>query len=379
MSDKQQNPKMDFGFYAAIPRILRTQYNDLTPAQKWLYVCLKDLCGDSGTCYRALRVLSEETGLSTGLLSKSIPLLHTKELVHAEKKRRRTGGKEVWHISIVDIWQKNGSVHPTKRSQNEQNPTIECSQNEQNRENVHNVNENTPERSQNERECSQNRDRSKTTVSKTILEVRTSIEARAEDAIAPTTTPPVIPDNKRTPSKKSTAPKEQPDLLATVSPQIQQIVQEWQGIFSKPIAITPKLLAHAETLASFKPDTGEITACRLWMYQTDKNKWYSTHGLHLGDVVREFERFRSLGMAFSQETPQVSPLQAIPETPDITTMSNQQIVDRYFSFASATIDGQQQRNALISSIKQHITDTVRYAALKQMIADGKKRRELAAV
>lgn len=154
MSNQQNNPKMDFGFHAMIPRIIRTDYKNLTAVQKWLYVCLKDLCGNHGTCYRSLRVLAEETGISTGMLSESIPVLHTAGLIHAEKKKRSTGGKEVWHITIVDIWIANGKAHPTKRSQNEQ--TLE-----EQEENVHTVNNNvhrmnklTKERSQNEQERS---------------------------------------------------------------------------------------------------------------------------------------------------------------------------------------------------------------------------------
>jgi hypothetical protein len=154
---KQNNPNIDFGFHAVIPRIVRTHYPELSPLQKWFYACLKDLCGDHGTCYRTVRVLSQETGLSTGMVSESIPALHKAGLIHAEKKRRTSGGKEVWHITIVDIWKANGEAHPTKRSQNEQ----ECSQNEQTQvnvhhmnKNVHTVNDNTPECSPHEQECS---------------------------------------------------------------------------------------------------------------------------------------------------------------------------------------------------------------------------------
>lgn len=138
-------PKPDFGFYAAVPRVVRTGYKNLTAAQKWLYVCLKDLCGDHGTCYRSLRTLSEETGISTGMLSESIRDLHEAELIHAEKKKRSEGGKEVWHITVADIWIANGKLHPSKRSQNEQTSgersqkaLSSAAQNE----NVHPVNEN---------------------------------------------------------------------------------------------------------------------------------------------------------------------------------------------------------------------------------------------
>src|SRR6266567_2768539 len=107
MSADIQEPKIDFGFHAVIPRIVRTGYKHLSHAQKWLYTCLKDLCGDKGTCYRSLRALAIETDMSTGLLSESIPVLHDAGLIHAEMKKRATGGKAVWHISIVDIWKAN--------------------------------------------------------------------------------------------------------------------------------------------------------------------------------------------------------------------------------------------------------------------------------
>jgi len=148
---KQRNPNVDWGFYATTPRLIRTAYKDLTPVQKWLYVCLKDLCGEDGTCYRTLRVLAEETGISTGMLSESVRSLHDAGLIHAEKKRRfGTTSKEVWHITIVDIWQANATAHPTKRSAGEQ--TIENVHSVNN--NVHSVNEDTLKRSAGEQKRS---------------------------------------------------------------------------------------------------------------------------------------------------------------------------------------------------------------------------------
>lgn len=143
---KQRNPDVDWGFHGSIPRVVRTQYKEVTPLQKWLYVCLKDLCGDNGTCFRTVKVLALETGLSTGTISESIPVLHTAGLIHAEKKSRTSGGKAVWHITITDIWALNGKIHPTKRSPGEQTPA-----------NVHCVNEershSEPERSPGETEA----------------------------------------------------------------------------------------------------------------------------------------------------------------------------------------------------------------------------------
>ena len=150
MSNQKNNPKQDWGFYACTPRIVRTQYKHLSHTEKWLYVCLKDLCGDRGMCYRTLKVLSEETDLSTGNLSTSIRNLHDAGLIHAEKKRRSNNptGKEVWHITIVDIWQANVEY---------------CSKNERSQEDVQTMNNNvqilnvpTPQRSKNEAQRSEN-------------------------------------------------------------------------------------------------------------------------------------------------------------------------------------------------------------------------------
>src|SRR5258708_5096285 len=150
MSQQKRNPDIDFGFHATIPRAVRTHYKTLTPMQKWLYVCLKDLCGEHGTCYRTVKVLSAETNISTGMISESITRLSQGGLIHGEKKKRSSGGKEVWHITIVDIWPSNGKLHPTKRSLSEQTTENVHSVNE----NVHSVNDQGKERSASEPERS---------------------------------------------------------------------------------------------------------------------------------------------------------------------------------------------------------------------------------
>lgn len=170
MSNQKHNPKQEWGFYACTPRIVRTQYKQLSHTEKWLYVCLKDLCGDRGMCYRTLKVLSEETDLSTGNLSTGIRNLHEAGLIHAEKKRRTNNptGKEVWHITIVDIWQANVEY---------------CSKNERSQEdvqamnnNVQILNEPAPQRSENEPQRSNFVDRRKNNEERTISEEKTESE-----------------------------------------------------------------------------------------------------------------------------------------------------------------------------------------------------------
>ncbi len=156
----QTEPRRDLGFYAMVPRVVRTGYRTLSPATKWLYVCLKDLCGDAGTCYRALKTLAVETGLSTGAISTMIRRLHLAGLIHATKKRRGSDtGHEVWHISIVDIWGANehcsrrerGDPPPDDSGQNRSRGEAsgeESGQNRSPRERiVHEVNDKAPDRS----------------------------------------------------------------------------------------------------------------------------------------------------------------------------------------------------------------------------------------
>jgi len=109
-----------YGF-ARMPRIIRKGYKNLTKMQKLLYIYLRDLAGEDGTCYRSLRTLQEETGFSIGYLSENIPILHNEGLIHAEMKKSATTHWEVWHISIVDIWELNASfIQAEKCSPDEQ-------------------------------------------------------------------------------------------------------------------------------------------------------------------------------------------------------------------------------------------------------------------
>jgi hypothetical protein len=174
----QKNPKVEWGFYAVTPRIVRTQYKDLSHAEKWLYTCLRDLCGEKGTCFRSLRALKEETDISIASLSTMIPRLHNAGLVHAEKKRRSASGKEVWHISIIDIWQLNHdacskneqSGNDIVQNLNEDKEVVQLSNND-----VQNLNEKAGDCSEFERDCSNFSDR-RITLKNNITEERTSEE-----------------------------------------------------------------------------------------------------------------------------------------------------------------------------------------------------------
>lgn len=104
--------------YTRTPNMLIFGYPDVSPQEKWLYVCLKHMCGKSGTRYLALRYISEQTGISTGALSKSknkqgvvnegmIRHLHDAGLIHAEVKKKEGRGNALYHITITDVWALN--------------------------------------------------------------------------------------------------------------------------------------------------------------------------------------------------------------------------------------------------------------------------------
>jgi len=189
-------PRRSLGFYAMVPRLIRTSptYRDLTHAEKWLYVCLKDLCGDSGMCFRTLLSLSRETDFSTGALSQMIRRLHSYGLVHAEKKRRGDAGHELWHISIVDLWGANARTcgekpTPPEHSGNEQSGE-DASENERSddadadslhdmNDMLHDMNKTDQKRSENEVIRSRIGDRRRT------REEQPSLSRTSEESIAP--------------------------------------------------------------------------------------------------------------------------------------------------------------------------------------------------
>ncbi len=121
--------------YARMPRVIRKGYQQLTKLQKLLYIYLRDLCGEDGVCYRSLRALSKETDFSVGYLSTNIPVLHNEDLIHASMRKHHGTGWEIWHISIVDIWEKNAAFIQAEKEK--------CSQDEQSDlESVHAMNKN---------------------------------------------------------------------------------------------------------------------------------------------------------------------------------------------------------------------------------------------
>src|SRR5258707_7823794 len=109
--------------FSRVPNMIIFGYHEsLSPQEKWLYVCLKHMCGRKGTRHLSLRYISEKTGISTGALSKSkhsdgmIRHLHDAGLIHAQIKKPAVGNPQ-YHITITDVWALNQAFFSRTRSE----------------------------------------------------------------------------------------------------------------------------------------------------------------------------------------------------------------------------------------------------------------------
>lgn len=111
--------------YTRTPNMLIFGYRTISPQEKWLYTCLKHMCGKKGTRHLSLRYISEQTGISTGALSTSkdkkgnvnlgmIRHLHDAGLIHSEIKKHDGKGNAQYHITITDIWALNQEFFATR-------------------------------------------------------------------------------------------------------------------------------------------------------------------------------------------------------------------------------------------------------------------------
>src|SRR5258708_2558411 len=122
--DKQD--KAEITNYTRVPNMLIFGYHDtISPQEKWLYVCLKHLCGKKGTRHLSLRYIAEQSGISVGALSKSkhsegmIKHLHDAGLIHAEIKRPGGKGNAQYHVTITDVWVLNQAFFRSEFGQDE--------------------------------------------------------------------------------------------------------------------------------------------------------------------------------------------------------------------------------------------------------------------
>ncbi len=386
----KSNPEIDFGFYGSVPRIVRTGYKMLTPIQKWLYTCLKDLCGDHCTCYRTLRTLSLETDLSIGTLSESIPALHEAGLIHAEKKKRSTGGKEVWHITIVDIWVLNGKMYPSKkRSPREQTPENVQQMNK----NVHVANKNGAECSAGERECSagepaqsyksasqagsgaqnegvrNNNRRKNNTEGRTKKDTYTAPDriivgtqylsgatAPSYDHVYIEKKKPeederphlvIVPPVEQEPPLPAPPPEPEPEPATGVLTE-EQILKEWLACCQAKKA-TKTMRDHTTTLAGMHVVPGEMERCKKWLIDHDLTGFFKD-GVHLGSIVQKLDEFRAANQpipdALAGEAPRPEDPMHDQAEPGMSKATCDALIDEILQHNASISLGVEERNGL---------------------------------
>ncbi len=89
-----------------------------------LYAYIKRIAGESGLCWQAMRTIAKQTGMSLSAIDDSRKVLESKGLISCTKRKHGAQGWAAWHISIMDVWQKNVETMAQKRSQDEQTKAL---------------------------------------------------------------------------------------------------------------------------------------------------------------------------------------------------------------------------------------------------------------
>jgi hypothetical protein len=176
---------------------------------------------------------------------------------------------------ITEISSENGRINDEKSSENTRNNA------------KYRVKTNAPFYTQNSNtQITKNTDVQETQIEESAARADTTPRTASQEKLE-AVSPLVSPKSRIQPARKK------PDLFESASPGAQAIILEWKSCHKKQIAVTDTLVKHAETLKEYEPEVGEIAACVKWMWATNR-EWYESKGLHMGNVVSVFERFRSL-------------------------------------------------------------------------------------
>ena len=237
-----------YGF-AQVPRLVTRgeQYKHLSLAEKGLYSCLKDICGDSGECYYSLRNLAQEIGSSKSTLSLLIPKLVKATLITAEKKPNNRG-PDNWHIRIVDIWEANDTLYrPADLSKNRTS-----------------LSENRTTDNEIERGLSEN---------------RTKEEEKKNQKEGEGTPPPSISSSSLSPSD------------------IQSVIDNWYVALGGPVPLNDALIKAAKKLAPLHPSVDDLRSVKQFCLK-DNPGWYGENGqtkgkVILADIVKNWEGWQS--------------------------------------------------------------------------------------
>lgn len=82
---------------------------DLSPYAVRLYLHLKRVAGDTGSCYQSGKTISEKCKMSTGMITKAKRELMAAGLISVALM---SNGKNIYHdITILDVWKRNSLSH----------------------------------------------------------------------------------------------------------------------------------------------------------------------------------------------------------------------------------------------------------------------------
>lgn len=114
---KAKDESRDHIYYTITPRLVWALSED--PYDLALWMVVKDIAGENGTCILAREDLAALAMMSAGKCTESRDRLLARKLLNGELKRDPGYPQEVWHLSIPDFWEANvrwARMYPTIRS-----------------------------------------------------------------------------------------------------------------------------------------------------------------------------------------------------------------------------------------------------------------------
>ena len=103
-------------YFTQVPNYI---LDNLTIWEREVYIQIKKIAGEDGTCWTSQKTLAKQCGMSINRLKQSIKSLIEKKYIKyiGKKKLPSSGGlQKTNEYSIIDIWELNNSFYRNKRS-----------------------------------------------------------------------------------------------------------------------------------------------------------------------------------------------------------------------------------------------------------------------
>ncbi len=109
-------------------------------------------------------------------------------------------------------------------------------------------------------------------------------------------TDPQIPVVKPLQQMPAPAKKKATQAEPEIPPEAVRIMDDWDSVLKKPVPRTQGHIDAAILLIPCNPTREELDAVRKWLFTTDRPEkpWYRKIGVHLPDISKNFEKWRSL-------------------------------------------------------------------------------------